>query len=318
MLEVGYTLSSEEFAPRDLIRHAKRAEDAGFTFALVSDHYHPWIDRQGHSPFVWSVLGGVAQATEHLRVGTGVTCPIIRIHPAIVAQAAATVGCMMPGRFFLGAGTGENLNEHVLGDRWPPADVRLEMLEEAVAIMRVLWQGGRQSYRGRYYTVENARVYDVPDPPVPVMIAAKGPKARELAARAGDGLIGTAPDRELIEEFEAAGGSGKPKFGQLHVCWGASEAEAARTALEWWPNTSLPGRLGVDLPLPSDFEAAAKLVTIDTVKDSVVCGPDAERHVEAIRRYADAGFDHVYVHQIGPDQEGFFRFYEQSVLPKLR
>src|SRR5262245_30369792 len=212
MLHVGYKLSSEEFGPVDLIRHAVRAEIAGFDFALISDHFHPWADRQGQSPFVWSVLGAIASATERLVVGTGITCPIIRTHPAIVAHAAATVTAMMPGRFFLGVGTGENLNEHVTGAKWPPVDVRREMLEEAVKIIRLLWRGGAQSHRGRHYTVDHARLYTLPRRPPPLMVAASGPLAARLAGRIGDGLVTTDPDAELLGTFRQAGGRNKPSF----------------------------------------------------------------------------------------------------------
>jgi len=188
ILQVGYSLSSEEASPLDLVRYAKRAEEIGFSFALISDHYHPWIERQGHSPFAWAVIGGISQITERLSLGTGVTCPIMRIHPSIIAQAAATAALMMPGRFFLGLGTGENLNEHILGQHWPPIEVRREMLKEAVQILRLLWQGGNHSYRGKYYTVENAQVFSRPDRPPLVMIAASGTKSAELAGSIGDGL----------------------------------------------------------------------------------------------------------------------------------
>ena len=210
MIEIGYKLCSEEHRPDELVGYSMRAEEAGFGFAMISDHYHPWVDRQGHSPFVWNVIGGVAQVTDKLRLGTGVTCPTIRIHPAIIAQAAATSAAMMPGRFILGLGSGENLNEHILGDRWPPADVRLEMLEEAVEVIRLLWEGGQQSYYGEYYTVENARIYTLPDKLPPIMIAASGPKAAEVAGRIGDGFIGVAPSEEVIKEFRKAGGKGTP------------------------------------------------------------------------------------------------------------
>jgi G6PDH family F420-dependent oxidoreductase len=316
-VELGYAISSEEHAPLDLVANAARAEEAGFGFALVSDHFHPWIDRQGSSPFVWSVLGGIATRTERLRVGTGVTCPTIRIHPAIVAQAAATAAAMLPGRFFLGVGTGENLNEHVLGDRWPPADIRREMLDEAIEVMRTLWSGELVSHRGRHYTVENARIYTLPDAPPPVMVAAGGPEAAELAGRIGDGLVGTAPDAELLEAFETAGGEGKPRYGQLTVCFADDEAAARRTAYEWWPNGALKGTLSQELPLPSHFEAAAAMVTEEDVAEEVVCGPDPERHVAAIEEYAAAGYTHVYVHQVGPDQDGFLSFYADQVMPEL-
>ena len=306
-MKLGYALSSEEHRPLDLVRHAQLAEEAGFSFALVSDHFHPWVDRQGHSPFVWGVLGGIAAVTDQLEIGTGVTCPTIRIHPAIVAQAAATAASMLPGRFFLGVGTGENLNEHMLGDRWPPPDLRLDMLEEAVAIMRELWSGELTTRRGTHYTVERARIYTLPDDPIPVMVAAGAPEAAKLAGRIGDGLIGTSPEAELLELFEEAGGEGKPRYGQLTVCYAESEQEARRTAFEIWPNAALKGTLTQELPTPSDFEAAVEMVTEDDVAELVICGPDAERHVELIERYARAGYDHVYVHQIGTEQESVHR-----------
>ena len=318
MAEIGYALSSEEHAPNDLVRYARRAEEVGFPFALISDHYHPWISRQGNSPFVWGVIGGIAHATQRLHLGTGVTCPLIRIHPAIVAQAAATAAAMMPGRFFLGVGTGENLNEHILGDRWPSADIRHEMLDEAIQVIRLLWQGGSRDHRGRYYTVENARIYTLPEELPPIMMAASGPQAAELAGRIGDGVIATSPQGELVQRFEAAGGAGKPRYGQVTVCWAEDEAEAKRTAHEWWPNTAVKGQLSQDLPTPSHFEQAAGMVREEDVAEALICGPDPERHVAAIRQFVDAGFDHVYVHQVGPDQEGFFRFYEREVLPTFR
>ena len=316
--ELGYAMSSEEHRPNDLVRHARQAEEAGFTFALISDHYHPWVERQGQSPFVWGVIGGIAQATERLRLGTGVTCPTIRIHPAIIAQAAATAASMMPGRFFLGVGTGENLNEHILGDRWPAHDLRLEMLEEAIAVIRQLWQGGTQTFRGRFYTVENARVYTLPEEPTPIMVAASGPKAAEAAGRLGDGFIGTSPQAELLQTFDGAGGAGKPRYGQLTVCWAPDEATARRTAHEWWPNAGLQGELSQDLPTPAHFQQASQLVTEEMIAESIVCGPDPQRHIEQIQQYFDAGYDHVYVHQVGPDQEGFFDFYAREIVPRFR
>jgi coenzyme F420-dependent glucose-6-phosphate dehydrogenase len=314
---IGYTLSSEEQPPEALVEHAARAEEAGFSFAVISDHFHPWIDRQGNSPFVWGVLGALSRATEKLELATGVTCPTTRIHPAIVAQAAATATALLPGRFSLGVGSGENLNEHILGDRWPSVEVRQERLEEAIEVMRLLWEGGLKSHRGRHYTVENARIYSLPDEPPPILVAVAGEKSVDLAARAGDGLVGTSPKAESIERFRDGGGNEKPTYGQLHVCWAESEEEARRTALEWWPNAAVGGSSFLELPLPSHFEEAAELVTEEDIADQVVCGPDAERHLEAIREYIEAGYDHVYVHQVGPDQDGFFEFYEQRILPEL-
>jgi G6PDH family F420-dependent oxidoreductase len=315
MTAIGYALSSEEHHPAELVRHAELAERAGFGYALISDHFHPWIDRQGQSPFVWGVIGGIAQTTSSLRLGTGVTCPLLRIHPAIVAHAAATAAAMLPGRFFLGVGTGEALNEHVLAQRWPPTAVRREMLEEAVGLMRELWRGELTSHRGAHYTVENARLYTVPDEPPPIAVAASGPAAAELAGSIGDALVTTAPDHELVETYRRAGGTG-PRYGQLTVCWGEDEPAARKTAHEWWPNAALQGPLGQELPLPSDFEAAAAMVTEADTAEVVVCGPDPHRYVEAIATFADAGIDHVYLHQVGPDQEGFIAFCERELLPR--
>jgi coenzyme F420-dependent glucose-6-phosphate dehydrogenase len=312
--KIGYALSSEEHNPVDLVRYARMAEDRGFTFALISDHFHPWTDRQGQSPFVWTVIGAIAQATQRLRLGTGVTCPLIRTHPAVIAHASATASVLMPGRFFLGLGTGENLNEHVLGDRWPEGQVRFEMLTEAIEVIRLLWQGGYQSHHGQYYTVEQARLYTLPDEPPPIMVAADKPNAAKLAAIAGDGFIGTAPDEELISEFEAAGGADKSRIGQLTVCWANDEETAIQTALEWWPNAAAPGELGQELALPRHFEQVAKLVSEEDIAAKVVCSPDPAAHQAAIQEFADAGYDHVYVHQVGPDQEGFLDFYGREIL----
>jgi coenzyme F420-dependent glucose-6-phosphate dehydrogenase len=318
MAAIGYTLSSEEHGPRELVGYARQAEEAGFDFAAISDHFHPWVDRQGNSPFVWAVLGGIAEATERLRVGTGVTCPTTRIHPAIIAQAAATAATMLPGRFFLGLGSGENLNEHILGNRWPETDVRQEMLEEAINVIRLLWEGGLTSHHGRYYTVENARIYTLPEELPPIVVAAAGPQATQMAGRIGDGLFGLVPDTEVINEFENAGGRGKPRFGQLHACWAESEADAKKTALEWWPNAVVSGNLNWELPVPSNFEDASEWADEGAIDEKVVCGPDPERHLEAIAQFINAGYDNVYFHQIGPDQEGFLRFAQRELLPSLR
>lgn len=316
MTQLGYALSSEEHPPSQLVSFAARAEEAGFDFAMISDHFHPWVDHQGHSAFVWSVIGGIAQVTDRLVLGTGVTCPIVRIHPALVAQAAATAAAMMPGRFMLGVGTGENLNEHVLGDRWPAPAERFEMLEEAIEIIRKLWEGESTSHRGRHFTVDRARIYTLPEQLPPILVAARGKKAVELAGR-NDGLISTAPDAELVKQFKESEGNGKPRFGMLHVCWAETEQDAKATAHQWWPNVAAPGQLNVELPLPKHFEQVAESITAEDVAREITCGPDPAAHIEAITTYVDAGYDHVYVHQIGPDQEGFFRFYAEDIIPKF-
>jgi G6PDH family F420-dependent oxidoreductase len=318
MVSIGYKLSSEEHGPSDLVGYARLAEEGGFSFALISDHYHPWTDRQGQSPFVWGVIGSIAQVTETLELGTAVTCPTVRIHPAIIAQAAATAAALMPGRFFLGVGTGEALNEHILGDPWPPTHIRREMLTEAVGLIRLLWEGRLTNHRGEYYRVHNARLYSLPRKLPPILFAAGGPESAELAGRIGDGLIGTGPDAKLFKSFDKAGGKGKPRYGELTVCWAKTEGEARRTAHQWWPTAALPSALAWELPLPSHFEAAAEVLDEEAVARDVICGPDPQRHLEAIRKYARAGYDHVCVHQVGPDQEGFMKFYAREILPKIR
>jgi coenzyme F420-dependent glucose-6-phosphate dehydrogenase len=297
-------------SPNEMVHNARRAEETGFTTAWISDHYHPWIDAQGQSPFVWSVIGGIAQVTERFRLGTGVTCPLIRIHPAIVAQATATCAAMMPGRFFLGVGTGENLNEHILGDRWPLPDERLEMLEEAVEVLRLLWQGGEQTHRGKHYTVDHARVFDLPDDGIDIYVAAAQPNAAELAGRIGDGLISTSPDDEVVKKF----GQDKPKLGMIHVAYDTDAKNALKRAHEQWPNTALQGPLSQELALPSDFEGAVPMVGEDDVAESVPHGPDPAKYVELIGKYEKAGFTHVYIHQIGDNQKEFCEWAAQNLM----
>jgi G6PDH family F420-dependent oxidoreductase len=316
VVELGYTLSSEEHPPNDLVGYAARAEDVGFDFLSISDHFHPWTSRQGESGFVWSTLGGVAHATDDVPVGVGVVCPIMRYHPAVVAQAGASVASMFDGRFFLGVGTGELLNEHVVGEHWPEHAVRLEMLEEAIEIIRRLWAGGQRSYRGEHFTVENARLFTLPDERPPVVVSAYGESAARLAAEAGDGLWSVGP-QDVVRTWEEFGGEG-PRYTQLSVCYAEDEQEAVETAHEWWPNTALPGELSSQLPTTAHFEQACEMVSEEDVAASgVVTSPDPDDHVDAVREAVETGYDHVYVHQIGPDQESFFEFYEDEVLPAV-
>jgi coenzyme F420-dependent glucose-6-phosphate dehydrogenase len=317
-VKLGYTLSSEEFDAPTLVAQAERAERAGFAFASISDHFHPWIDAQGESPFVWGALGAISQRTERIELITGVTCPTTRIHPAIVAQAAATAAQLLPGRFSLGVGSGENLNEHITGARWPGVVERQARLEEAIEVIRALWTGKLQSHRGAHFTVENARVYSLPEEPPPLLVAVAGESSVELAAQAGDGLIGTSPVADSVKQFRSEGGEGKPTYGQLHVCWAKDEEEAKELALKQWPNGAISGSYFLELPLPAHFEEAAEVLHTEDIAGSVVCGPDPERHRAAIEEYVEAGYDHVYVHQIGPDQEGFFDFCEREILPSFR
>ncbi|MBK3634088.1 LLM class F420-dependent oxidoreductase [Streptomyces sp. MBT97] len=317
MPEYGYFLSCEEFGPADLVEQARMAEQAGFQALWISDHYHPWNDAQGQSPFVWSVIGALSQAVS-LPIETAVTCPTVRMHPAVVAQAAATSAVMTNGRFRLGIGSGEALNEHILGDAWPPAAVRLEMLEESVQIMRRLFTGEEVTHYGTHYKVENARLYTVPDEPVPIDVSGFGPTATSLASRVGDGFITMMPDESMVEQFRKGGGGTKPVSGGTKVCYGTDRAEAVRTVHGLWPNQLLPGELAQILPTPSHFEQAQQLVTEEMVGENTVCGDDVDEHVETLTAFADAGFDRVYVNQIGPDQRGFFDFYRTKVLPRVQ
>lgn len=317
MVSIGYFLSSEDFGPKELVRQARLAEDAGFERLWISDHFHPWNGQQGNSPFVWSVIGALSEVTT-LPVTTAVTCPTFRLHPAVVAQAAATAALQCEGGFVLGVGSGEALNEHILGDRWPPAAQRLDMLEEAVELIRALHRGDELTYHGEYYTVENARLYTVPERPVPIYVSGFGPRAATLAGRIGDGYCGTSPDAELVQTFRAAGGSGLPAQGGLRVCWAESVEAAVSTVHRLWPNSLLPGELAQILPTPQHFEQASELVTRDMVASTVPCGPHPERIVESLCQYADAGYDEVYVAQVGPEQDAFFRAWAERVLPEVQ
>lgn len=317
MVTLGYALSSEEHPPDELVANAIEAEARGFAFALISDHFHPWVERQGESPFVWSVLGAIAHETDTLEVGTGVTCPIIRTHPAIIAHATATIATMMPERFFFGVGTGENLNEHVLGDPWPSYDRRLDMLAESIDVIRSLWTGDMVTHYGDHYTVEQARLFTVPETPPPIYVAAGGEQSAAAAGRFGDGVISTSPDEAIVSTYEESENSSGPTYGMVHVCWAESHDEAVSTAHEVWPNGAMPGQLGQDMPSYFHFDQASQLVTEDDIDDAIVCGPAIDEHIEEIEAFIDAGFDHVYIHQIGPDQAGFFDAYATDVLPSF-
>ena len=316
-MKIGYFLSCEEFGPGALIEQARMAEEAGFGALWISDHYHPWVEAQGNSPFVWSVIGGLSQTTS-LPVTTAVTCPTLRVHPAIIAQAAATSAVMLGGRFNLGIGSGEALNEHIFGDAWPSADVRLEMLEESVEVMRLLWEGATKDYEGRHYVVENARIYTLPDEPPPILVSGFGPKAVRLAAEIGDGYVNVGPDAELLELFRSSGGGDKPAHSAFKACYGEDEAECVRTAHRIWPNEALPGELAQVLPTPRHFEQASGLVTEEMISQSMPCGPDPEKYREMLRQFAGAGYDEVYVQQIGPNQKAFFDFFGKEILPEFR
>jgi G6PDH family F420-dependent oxidoreductase len=316
MTELAYALSSEEHDARTLVATAQRAEQAGFRSIWISDHYHPWLDSQGQSPFVWSVIGGIA-ATTDLTVTTGVTCPTTRIHPAVLAQATATSSNLLPGgRFRFGVGSGEALNEHILGDRWPPTDLRLSMLTEAIHVIRELWTGDQVTHRGQHYTVENARIYTVPDGEIPIIVSAFGPAALEVAARDGDGWMTTGPDAGMLADYRAAGGTGRT-YASFKACWGEDEDAARKLVHELWPTSGVPGQLHQDLPTPAHFEQAASRVTVEEATEGAPCGPDPERYVATFQQFVDAGFDEVAITQVGPDQDGFFRFYERELRDRI-
>jgi len=318
MTTFGFFLSSEEQAPRMLVDSAVRAEQAGFEALWISDHYHPWLDAQGQAPFVWGVLGAIAARTERVRCYTAVTCPTVRLHPAVLAQAAATAQCLFEGRFGLGIGSGEALNEHIFGDAWPTAEVRLEMLEEAVEVMRALWAGDVVRHRGQHYTVDTARIYSLPEQPVPVLVSGFGPKATSLAARIGDGYVNVEPAGELVEQYRSEGGKGLTQVG-AKVCWAADPAEARRTVHRLWPHQAVPGEHMQVLTSPHHFEQLASVVTEEMAAGAVAAtGNRVEDFVEGLRPYVEAGFDEVYVSQIGEDQAGFLEFWQRELEPALR
>ncbi len=315
-MRFGYFLSCEEYSPAELIEQAVAAERAGFDALWISDHFHPWNDEQGQSPFVWGMIGALSQACS-LPVTTAVTCPTTRVHPAIVAQAAATAAVQLHGRFVLGVGTGEALNEHVLGDPWPSEDVRLDMLEEAVELMRRLWSGEVVTVRGEYYDIDTARVYTLPDEPVPVYVSAFGPKALDVAARIGDGFINTNDDADIVRQFKEKS-DGKPCHGGVKVAWAETADEGIDHAHRLWANSGLPGELSQVLPSPKHFEQASQLVTRDSTAESIVAGNDIDEHVDQLSSYVEAGYDEVYVANMGPNYLAMIESYGKDVLPQLR
>ena len=316
-MRFGLKLCSEERTAQELLTDAIRAEEVGFDFAAISDHFHPWVDAQGESPFVWGVLGGIAAVTSTLEVGTAVTCPTVRMHPAIVAHAAATAAAMLEGRFFFGVGTGEWLNEHVTGARWPRPEERRAMLREAIDVIRDLWTGELVDHAGPHFRVEGARLYSAPPSPPPIMVAAGGPVAAQLAADVGDGMIGTSPDPDLVAAFREGADPGARIYAEMGVCWSPDPDEGLRTAVERWPNAGLPGSLSTELAMPAHFEQAASLVRADQLSGSVVVGAEVGPYVDRAREYVEAGYDGLWFHQIGTDQDGFCTFAEKELLPAL-
>jgi G6PDH family F420-dependent oxidoreductase len=316
---IGYTMMCEQAGPKQLVRDVVLAEEAGFDFAVISDHYFPWLVSQGHAPYAWSVLGAAAQATDHIPLMTYVTCPIRRYHPAVVAQKAATMQLLSDGRFTLGLGAGENLNEHIVGGGWPSAGVRHEMLEEAVEIIRALWAGGTVTYRGKHFDVESAKVWDLPGSAPPIGIAVSGPASCRLAGRHGDAMIGVEPRAELGRLFDDGGGSGKPRIGQIALSYDPDERTAVERALDQFRWFTGGWRVNAELPVPASFEQAARTVRDEDVSAQMPCGPDVGRHVAGVREFEAAGYTHVALVQIGADtQERFISWAATELLPALR
>ncbi|PTR32352.1 G6PDH family F420-dependent oxidoreductase [Rhodococcus sp. OK519] len=315
-MKIGYKLFAEAYSPAELVRQAVRAEEVGFDFVEISDHFHPWLHDQNHSGFAWSILGAIAARTSTLELATGVTCPFVRYHPAIIAQAAATTALLSDGRFVLGVGTGERLNEHVVARGWPPASTRSEMLRESIDIIRLLWSGGYHSYRGRHIELEDARVFDLPDELPPIIVAASGGPAARIAAELGDGLFATDADADLIEKYRSAGGSG-PRYGEVPLSWAATEEAALKSAHKLFRFSAAGWKVQAELPNPINFEAASSVVRESDLADSFGLGPDVRSHLERIRSFADAGFDHLALVNAGPEVDGFFSFYADELAPAL-
>jgi G6PDH family F420-dependent oxidoreductase len=313
-MRIGYSLSAEQFTPAELLDQARRARDSGFEALAISDHFHPWNDAQGNSPFVWAMIGALAQVAPDLSISTMVTCPTIRINPVILAQAAATASVLLEGRFIFGVGTGENLNEHVWGAPWPPAKERIDRLREAVELMRLLWTGDNIDFEGKYYRAVNARIYTLPDEPPPVYISGLAPLSTELAAQIGDGLVTFAP--EMLDHYRSCNGTGVTQTA-LKVAFDEDEARAIGMVHRMWAVELNPGQLNRELAQPRHIESAASLITPEMAAAEFTCGADPDRHVVAIQKRIDQGFDEVFVQQVGDDMDGFFDTYRMKVLPSL-
>jgi G6PDH family F420-dependent oxidoreductase len=320
MVAFGYSLLCEQRGPRELVADAVAAEDVGFDFAVISDHYFPWLDAQGHAPNAWAVLGAVAAATERMPLMTYVTCPIMRYHPVVVAQQAATVALLAgEGRFCLGLGAGENLNEHVIGAGWPPVNVRHEMLGEAVEIIGELFTGGYVNRRGTHYRVDSAKLWDCPDGGVPIAVAVSGEQSVEAFARVADAMVAVEPRPELVRRFDAAAGTTLPKIGQVPICWDENRDTAVARAHDQFRWFGGGWKVNAELPGTAAFAGATQFVRPHDVADGIPCGPDVDAHVEAVRPFVDAGFTHVALVQVGGEtQNEFVTFAERTLLPALR
>jgi G6PDH family F420-dependent oxidoreductase len=318
MVQFGYKLMTEEHGPKALVENAVRAEAAGFDFVCSSDHFHPWVDAQGHSPFAWSVLGAIAHATKTVGIATGLTCPIIRYHPAIIAQAAATVASLSDGRFTLAVGAGERLNEHITGAVWPSLKERHAMLAEAIDIFRMLWSGETCTHGGAWFELDHARLFDLPDGEIPVVVGVSGPQSLEMALESADGIMATEADKTLVDAFKSSADTNGPCYTEVALAYGPTKAAALKMAHERFSFSALGWSVMSELPTPEAFEAATKFVRPEDVAENISAGPDVEDHVAAVKKYVDAGFDHISLVGIGPDQAGFIEFFERELGPRLR
>lgn len=316
MTKFGYKLMTEEHGPKALVENACRAEAAGIDFVSISDHFHPWLDAQGHAPFAWSVLGAIAQATSTIGIATGLTCPIIRYHPAIIAQASATIAMLSDNRFTLAVGAGERLNEHVTGARWPSVPERHEMLGEAIDIFRLLWSGGVHTHVGKHFTVDHAQLYDLPDTPIPLVVGVSGPKSVQLAIDKADGIMATEPKAELMKGYRE-GKQGGAFYAEAVLAYAPTEEEGLRLAHETFRFSTLGWAVNSELPTVAGFEAATAFVRQEDLKGSIAAGPKVDDHVAVIQKYVDAGFDHIVLTAPGPDQAGFCTFFERELRPAL-
>ncbi|WP_290059305.1 TIGR03557 family F420-dependent LLM class oxidoreductase [Amycolatopsis solani] len=319
-MRIGYTLMTEQTGPNELVRFAAGAEAAGFDFEVMSDHYSPWLAEQGHAPYAWSVLGAVTQSTERVELMTYVTCPIMRYHPAVVAQKAATVQALSAGRFTLGLGAGENLNEHVVGRGWPPANVRHDMLAEALQIIGGLFDGGHFDYEGKHFRVDSAKLWDLPEKRTPIAVAVSGSQSVRRFAPVADAMVAVEPKVELAREWDATRlGPPTRKIAQLPVSWGPDRDAAVKRAHEQFRWFAGGWKVNAELPGPAGFAGATQFVREEDVAGSIACGPDVEPIVEGVREFEKAGFTDVALIQIGGDQqEGFLDFAEKELLPALR
>ena len=316
-MQVGYKIATEAFGPKEVVEQAVAAEEAGFDFVELSDHFHPWLEEQGHSGFTWTMLGAMAARTSRIGLATGVTAPIIRYHPAVIAQAAATTQILSDNRFTLGIGSGERLNEHVVGAAWPAVRIRHHMLREALEIINLLFQGGYQSYEGEYLTLEDARIWDLPEQLPVIAVASGGPGASKLAAKYGGGLFATEPKKELVDAFAEHGGTG-PKYAEVPMSWAQTEDAAVEAALEMsrWSLTGWP--VMSELPNPVNFDAASSTVDADDIRGQFSVGPDLDLHVQQAQPYVDAGFDHIVLQNTGPDPDGFMAVCQSELIERVR